>query len=217
MAFGISFQDNFDPASQVQQFAANVTNEDTPAVPQGTVMWAEAAEVVLPPEVLLSPESLFMHLRTNLRDMDRQIANQLQLLQGNRDQISKATEVLTRLRADMSESRNHVRDEDGKGNDGIAITDDNRQEYVDMLVTAGLTQSDAEAMVSGWGDYACDDNFKEAIDAVNDQVSEMTSNNEYQMLQVNELMSKRSNLIQLISKIMGSMNETAQSVIQNIR
>jgi hypothetical protein len=182
----------------------------------GGLVLDHAAEVELPPEVLLSPEMLFAHLRSSLRDLDGQIRGQLKLLEDNREAITRASETLTRLRGDQSNARNFEGPE-RTANDGVAITDDNRQEYVDLLVSAGLTQGDAENMVSGWGDHANVENFQNAIDAVNDRVSELNSSNEYQMLQVNELMSKRSNLIQLVSKILGNMNETAQSVIQNMR
>lgn len=200
----------------VPNISATTAGASTPIVTGGLII-SEAMEVVLPPEVLLSPESLFAHLRSNLRDIDGQIRGQLELLQGRRDKIQAAIGVVNGLRADLSTAEGMGDDDKGDGGDGIVIDDGNRQQYIEQLVAGGMTQGDATEMVNGWGDHACVRELKNAVDAVNDCVSEMNGENEYQMLQVNELMSKRSNLIQLVSKILGNMNETAQSVIQNMR
>lgn len=214
---GFNIPEDVGGSAAFRDFMASMGQGGANSFVAGGPIISQIAEADLPPEVLLSPEALFAHLRNNLRDIDGQIRNQLELLQGRRDKISAALEVLTGLRTDMSTARELGDGEKGSGGDGIAITEENRQAYIDQLTAAGLTPSDAEGTVTAWGDHASADDFKVAIDSVNDSVNEMNGENEYQMLQVNELMSKRSNLIQLVSKILGNMNETASSIIQNMR
>jgi prefoldin subunit 5 len=201
----------------VPNMSATTTSTYPSVVAGGSIVVQTALVAELPPEVLLSPATLFAPLRNTLRDLDGQIRGQLELLQGRRDQINLATDALNQLRAALSDSREAGDGAAEADGDGLEITAQNRQEYIDLLESGGMTPSDARDMVNGWGDHANFEELGDAVNAVNDRISELNSENEYQMLQVNELMSKRSNLIQLVSKILGNMQETAQSIIQNMR
>lgn len=212
---------NFGLVDSARDFQQNLAAGAAYEPFQTTTVIDHAAEISVPPEIALDAETMFAYLRTHMKNLDEQIRGELTDMDHRRARLTDATTALTDLRALQSEARTtHVDNDDQTSDDGIDLSGDGAQPFLDAMVKAGVSPDDARKIIDGWRngkDRATADDIQAAIDAVNDRVGALNSDNEYQMLHINELMSQRSQLVQMVSKMMSNMDETARAVIGNMR
>lgn len=183
-----------------------------------TYISMQGAPISLPPELAgLSSDMLLAYVRTNLTDLDKQVTDILHGLNGRREQTAALSQALTELRSLKSSAAGKHHDGEGDENDGYEFDAAARQQIEETLTTAGFTGDEASAMVEGFGGHASANDIQGVIDNVSDRIGDLNNQNEYDTMQVTDLLSKRSNLIQMVSKMMASMDEANRSVIQNIR
>lgn len=190
------------------------------AFAQGQPMVAgQLAEITLAgqPPVGLSSEMLLVYLSGNLEGLDEQIRTLLNGLNTRRQKSGDLTQSLAALRNEKNSAADNVRDKDGEDNDGIELNDGSRARLEAELVAAGFSEEAAESTVESWGGHASSSDIQGAIDTVTDRIGALNNENEYDTLKINDLMGKRSQLIQMVSKMMANMDDTAKAVIQNMR
>jgi hypothetical protein len=171
----------------------------------------------------LSPEALLHYMRSNLEGLDEQIAGALQDMNARREQTARMTQALNKLR-EFKQLDSVQKDRDGEQhrNDGVRTSEDGREtgEHKDLeniLVEAGISAEEADRLVDGFGGRADENDVQSLIDRLSDDIGQLNNQNEYESLRINDLLSKRGQLVQMVSKMMASMQETANATIQNIR
>ena len=188
----------------------------------------QGAPVRLAPAVAasLSPEMLLAYLRGNLEGLDGQVRDALARMNDRRARTAELTDIANRIRGMKQEAANLSKEGKGQDNDGILLTVDKNGGQVQtpegdaihsMLVDAGMSEGAADQMMDRWGEHAHPDDLDAALTYVTDEIGKVNDENEYESLVLNDLISKRSQMIQMVSKMMGSMDETARAVIQNMR
>lgn len=175
----------------------------------------------------LSPEMLLAYMRGNLEGLDEQIAGALRDMNARRERTAQLTDILNQLREIKQEAANNGQEGEGVHNDGVRLNRQDEQgrwvksdanhEIRDLLAAAGLPEADIDRMVGSWGHHANMDEVETAVQRVSDEIGKLNNENEYETLRINDLMGKRSQMIQMVSKMMANMDETARAVIQNMR
>jgi hypothetical protein len=194
------------------------TFEDEPVELTSTYATAQAAPITLPPELAsLSSEMLLAYVRTNLNELDRQVTDILHRLNGRREDTAKLSAALTALRSMKQEASSTNTGADvQEENTGFSFNAERQAELRGILGNAGYTDDEIAVMVSDFGTHASGDDVQGVIDSLSDRVGELNNQNEYDTMQITDLLGKRSNLIQMVSKMMASMDESMRAVIQNI-
>ena len=86
----------------------------------------------------------------------------------------------------------------------------------DKLIELGMSSSGFTATGQG-GYYVTKDNLSGAIETKQEKMAGLNANSELTMLQIQSLVDQRKNMLMLLSNMMASKNETASSIIRNMK
>ena len=159
--------------------------------PTGGVVGGRAA-------VMLSPELMLAFLRSNLEDIDHQVSDILHGLDRRRDEMQVLSDQIQGLR----DLEGKLRDDGDKRAAARGARDLLHDAQVDRYTNdhGELSKSDLEAL-------------RENLQR---QLEDLGNATEYDTMVVQSLMGKRSNMIELTSNILRSLDDGATAVIKNI-
>jgi hypothetical protein len=180
-----------------------------------------ASKSTLPKE--LGIQELLAWLATQLESSDRAIRAQMTALSNSKDQVAALASIKTAFEALKSTPGDPktIADDDPlapnmiKGSDWYKNLADGDpiKKTVDAYIAKCTHGSTGGVM--GWSIKG--DDLKNASDTFTDQISAATSRNEMDMIKLQSAISARGQMIQLISNMTASFNETLKNVAANIR
>ncbi len=101
-----------------------------------------------------------------------------------------------------------------------AIEEGAREAGIDLESTSIRGDSPDTEVGVAWGDSSWDDfetSYQERVSQIEERISDINSNQDIVMIKFQDLMSKRSNRINLITNILKKMNDAANSIVGNMR
>lgn len=146
--------------------------------------------------------SLIADFNQQLADISANMQDQLAQKQEVRGEIS----VLQGINAKTT-----INNESTNGQDAVMITQVER----DKLLQLGV---DKNSIISSGGYlYVTKEALTATVESRQEKLAGLNSNSELTMIQIQSLVDQRKNMLMLLSNMMASKNDTAMSIIRNLK
>lgn len=162
--------------------------------------------------ITLNPEMIIAMARGRLRDMDQQIAANMEQLQHNTDRAGRLTDQQKALNDVISDYQERSGTDDS---DVVPIREHRMPDgklYIDYLEEAGFTglshidEGETVTLAS----------LRSHLDGVKTELRKANSGNELLMMTIQTLTQQRSQIIQLSTNLIQKLDEASSTVARNI-